>query len=82
MSAREEFIELYSTYIKREGAAALLDYLQNRSDFLRLPRRPAITARMRAVCATTASTSTTASGIIWSANGCGSFTDWSTAKRA
>jgi hypothetical protein len=37
MSAREEFIELYNEKIRREGAPALLDYLQNRSDFFTAP---------------------------------------------
>ena len=37
MSAREEFIEIYQTYIHREGSAALLDYLQNKSDFFTAP---------------------------------------------
>lgn len=37
MSAREEFIEIYQTYIHREGSTALLDYLQNKSDFFTAP---------------------------------------------
>lgn len=37
MSAREEFIEIYQTHIHREGSAALLDYLQNKSDFFTSP---------------------------------------------
>jgi hypothetical protein len=37
MSAREEFIEIYNDKIRREGAPALLDYLQNRSDFFTAP---------------------------------------------
>ena len=37
MSAREEFIEIYQTHIHREGSAALLDYLQNKSDFFTAP---------------------------------------------
>lgn len=37
MSAKEEFIELYQTHIHREGSAALLDYLQNKSDFFTAP---------------------------------------------
>lgn len=37
MSAREEFIEIYQTYIHREGSAALLEYLQNKSDFFTAP---------------------------------------------
>ena len=37
MSAREEFIEIYQRYIHREGSAALLDYLQNKSDFFTAP---------------------------------------------
>ena len=37
MSAREEFIEIYQSHIHREGSAALLDYLQNKSDFFTSP---------------------------------------------
>ena len=37
MSAREEFIELFTTYIHREGSGALLEYLQNKSDFFTSP---------------------------------------------
>lgn len=37
MSTREEFIELYREHIHREGADALLDYLENKSDFFSAP---------------------------------------------
>jgi hypothetical protein len=37
MSAKEEFMEIYTTCIQREGADALLDYLRNRSDFFTAP---------------------------------------------
>ena len=37
MSAREEFIEIFQEHIHREGADALLDYLQNKSDFFTAP---------------------------------------------
>ncbi len=37
MSTREEFIELYRENIHREGADALLDYLDCRSDFFTAP---------------------------------------------
>ena len=37
MSAREDFIELYTQHIRREGSGALLDYLQNKSDFFTAP---------------------------------------------
>ena len=37
MSAKEEFIEIYQKYIHREGSAALLDYLLNKSDFFTAP---------------------------------------------
>ena len=37
MSTREEFIELYRENIHREGADALLDYLENKSDFFSAP---------------------------------------------
>ena len=36
MSSKERFIEIYNKYIKREGAAKLLDYLLN-SDFFTAP---------------------------------------------
>jgi hypothetical protein len=37
MSAKEEFLEIYQSLIHREGSAALLDYLQNKSDFFTAP---------------------------------------------
>ncbi|MCI8478367.1 MAG: hydrolase [Oscillospiraceae bacterium] len=37
MSAKEEFIAIYTEQIKRDGADALLDYLQNKSDFFTAP---------------------------------------------
>jgi len=37
MTAKEEFIELYRNHIHREGAEALLDYLENKSDFFTAP---------------------------------------------
>lgn len=37
MSAKEEFIEIYRSNIHREGADALLDYLENKSDFFTAP---------------------------------------------
>ena len=37
MSAKEEFIDIYRQYIHREGADALLDYLENKSDFFTSP---------------------------------------------
>ena len=37
MSAKEEFIEIYRANIHREGADALLDYLENKSDFFTSP---------------------------------------------
>ena len=37
MSAKEEFISIYTSSIHREGADALLDYLENRSDFFTAP---------------------------------------------
>ncbi len=36
MTSKERFIEIYNTYIKREGAAKLLDYLLS-SDFFQAP---------------------------------------------
>ena len=37
MSGKEEFIEIYRENIQREGADALLDYLENKSDFFACP---------------------------------------------
>jgi len=37
MTAKEEFIEIYRANIHREGADALLDYLENKSDFFTSP---------------------------------------------
>ena len=37
MATREEFIETYRKYIKREGSEELLDYLVNKSDFFSAP---------------------------------------------
>lgn len=37
MSAKEEFIEIYTSNIHREGADALLDYLEHKSDFFTSP---------------------------------------------
>ena len=37
MSGRDEFIQIYTSAIHREGADALLDYLENKSDFFTAP---------------------------------------------
>ena len=37
MTAKEEFLEIYQTHIRREGSAELLDYLLNKSDFFTAP---------------------------------------------
>ena len=37
MSVKEEFIEIFRETITREGADALLDYLENKSDFFSCP---------------------------------------------
>ncbi len=37
MSAKEEFIEIYRENIRRDGADALLDYLEHKSDFFTAP---------------------------------------------
>ena len=37
MSAKEEFIQIYRDSIRREGADALLDYLEHKSDFFTAP---------------------------------------------
>jgi hypothetical protein len=47
MSSKEEFLEIYQSQIHREGSAALLDYLQNKSDFFTAPA----SARYHGACA-------------------------------
>ena len=37
MPGKEEFIQIYQEHIHREGSAELLDYLENKSDFLTAP---------------------------------------------
>ncbi len=37
MASREEFIDIFRTYIHREGSEELLDYLMNKSDFFSAP---------------------------------------------
>ena len=37
MSTKEEFLEIYTSNIHREGSDALLDYLENKSDFFTSP---------------------------------------------
>lgn len=37
MTVKEEFIQIYKEKIKRPGAAELLDYLENKSDFFTAP---------------------------------------------
>lgn len=37
MSAKEEFIAIFQETVKREGAEALLDYLEHKSDFFEAP---------------------------------------------
>lgn len=37
MASREEFIDIYRQYIRREGSEELLDYLMNKSDFFTAP---------------------------------------------
>ena len=37
MSCKDEFLEIYRANIHREGAEALLDYLENKSDFFTAP---------------------------------------------
>ena len=37
MPGKEEFIEIYTEHIHREGSGELLDYLQNKSDFFTAP---------------------------------------------
>ena len=54
MSGKEEFIEIFREKITRPGADALLDYLENKSDFFTAPASPDTTGPMRAGCVTTA----------------------------
>ena len=54
MSGKEEFIEIFREKITRPGADALLDYLENKSDFFTAPPPPDTTGPMRAGCVTTA----------------------------
>lgn len=37
MNGREEFIQIFQENVKREGATALLDYLEHKSDFFTAP---------------------------------------------
>ena len=37
MPGKEEFIEIYTEHIHREGSAELLDYLENKCDFFTAP---------------------------------------------
>ena len=37
MSGKEEFLEIFRSNVHREGAEALLDYLENKSDFFTCP---------------------------------------------
>ena len=37
MPGKEEFIEIYTQHIHREGSAELLDYLEHKSDFFTAP---------------------------------------------
>jgi hypothetical protein len=37
MNGKEEFIQIFESFVKREGADSLLEYLQNRSDFFTAP---------------------------------------------
>lgn len=60
MSAKEEFIEIYRENIRRDGADALLDYLEHKSDFFTAPASARFTGPTRAACVSTASMSTTA----------------------
>ena len=59
MSAKEEFIEIYRENIRRDGADALLDYLEHKSDFFTAPASARFHGA-RAACVSTASMSTTA----------------------
>ena len=50
MSAKEEFIEIYRENITREGADALLDFLENKSDFFTAPSSTCISRNIFSAC--------------------------------
>ena len=54
MSCKEEFIEIFKEKITRPGADALLNYLENKSDFFTPPPPPGTTWPVRAGCVSTA----------------------------
>ena len=54
MSAKEEFIQIYQENVHREGADALLDYLEHKSDFFTAPASARYHGPMPGDCATIA----------------------------
>ena len=55
MSAKEEFIEIFREHVHRDGAEALLDYLEQQERLFHRPRpQPGTTGPMPAACASTA----------------------------
>lgn len=54
MSGKEEFIEIFREKITRPGADALLDYLENKSDFFTAPASARYHGAYAAGCVTTA----------------------------
>lgn len=43
---KQQIIDIYRNYVKREGSDKLLDYLINKSDFLQPPQAHVFTVRM------------------------------------
>ncbi len=54
MSCKEEFIEIFKEKVTRPGADALLNYLENKSDFSPPRLRPVPPGLRGAGCASTA----------------------------
>ncbi len=43
---KQQIIDIYRNYVKREGSDKLLDYLINKSDFFTAPQAHVFTVRM------------------------------------
>ena len=54
MSCKEEFIEIFKEKITRPGADALLNYLENKSDFFTAPASARYHLACEGACASTA----------------------------
>lgn len=53
MSAKETFIQIYRENIRRDGAEALLDYLEHKSDFFTAPASARFHGAYAGGCAST-----------------------------